>query len=127
MGVWKQKRKEIIDQQVAAQTEKAEVATNITDLKAKIEQLEKDLVEQELRFSAMEARLEDLTMSDMYGIKGWLVDQYHRFYVEQGWIDAFSADTIEHRYVSYKIEGGNSYIDGLMERIRSLPMDPPNH
>jgi hypothetical protein len=75
--------------------------------------------------ASAEETLKNLTISDMNDIKAWIVDQYHKFYTEQGWIDAFNADTLDKRYEDYKKEGGNSYIDTLMERLHSLPMDPP--
>ena len=78
------------------------------------------------RLEIAEAKLTDLTISDMHDIKSWIVEQYHRFYNEQGWIDAFSAETIDRRYNDYKKEGGNSYVKELIDRLHSLPMDPPH-
>ena len=125
IGVWKAKRKESIDEEVAACNEQQELLKTLKELKDEIADANKKLEEQDARFNAIESRLTDLTTSDMHDIKGWIVDQYHKFYGEQGWIDAFSADTLDHRYEDYKKEGGNSYIDTLMERLHMLPMDPP--
>ena len=85
----------------------------------------KKLTDMESRMFTAEQRLHDLTQSDMHDIKCWIVDQYQKFYVEQGWIDAFHADTIDRRYEDYLKEGGNSYIETLIERLHTLPMDPP--
>ena len=71
-----------------------------------------------------EERLNDLTVSDMHDIKAWIVEQYHRFYGQQGWIDAFSAETIDRRYMDYVKEGGNSYVENLINQLHTLPMDP---
>lgn len=65
-----------------------------------------------------------LTDSDRDDIKSWIVQQYHRFYEEKGWIDDFSMDSLEKRYACYRQEGGNSYITGMMEQLRTLPRHP---
>lgn len=61
-----------------------------------------------------------LTESDKDDIKGWIVSQYHKF-MAQGWIDDFTMDTLEKRYSHYVEEGGNSYIETLMNELRKLP------
>ena len=125
IGVWKAKRKERVDAEVKKQEDENKLTETLKNMQTQLSEIDKKLVCQDTRFTKIEERLEALTESDMHDIKSWIVDQYHKFYVEQGWIDAFSADTIEHRYNDYKNEGGNSYIDQLMDRLHSLPMDPP--
>ena len=126
IGVWKAKRKASIDAKVQKQQEEKNLLDTLKELRADVKEANEKLKEQDDRFSKIEKKLEDLTESDMHNIKSWIVDQYHKFYVEQGWIDAFSADTLDHRYEDYKKEGGNSYIKTLMDRLHTLPMDPPN-
>ena len=125
IGVWKAKRKEVIDAKIKKKQEETELAETLKSFQEELIKINTKLNSQDARFTKMEEKLTALTESDMHDIKSWIVDQYHKFYVEQGWIDAFSADTIEHRYNDYKNEGGNSYIDQLMDRLHSLPMDPP--
>lgn len=72
------------------------------------------------RLNNIENSIKRLTDSDMHDIKGWIVEKHHSLTM-QGWVDDFTMDTIEKRYSDYKAEGGNSYIKGLMEEIRSLP------
>ena len=62
-----------------------------------------------------------LTDSDRDDIKSWIVQQYHHFYEEKGWIDDFSMDSLEKRYACYQQEGGNSYITGMVNQLRTLP------
>lgn len=69
-------------------------------------------------------RIDELTESDMYDIKYCIVQAYHYFVEEQGWIDDFSLSTLEARYKIYKMEGGNSFIHDLMSELRSLPHHP---
>ena len=94
------------------------------DIKKEFDTLHKRFDFLEEKIHNAETRLNVLTESDMHDIKSWIVEQYHKFVIRQGWIDAFSAETIERRYEDYKKEGGNSYIDALIEKLHSLSMDP---
>ena len=40
------------------------------------------------------------------------------------WIDDFSLDVVEKRFARYKAEGGNTYIENLVEKLRQLPNFP---
>lgn len=61
-----------------------------------------------------------LVESDKDDIRAWITDKYHHF-MELGYIDDFTLDCMERRFKSYKQEGGNTYVDGMMEAIRQLP------
>lgn len=71
------------------------------------------------------ARVDELTASDMHDIKQSIVKDYHYYVEQQKWIDDFSLETLELRFQDYKKEGGNSYIENLMNEIRKLPKHPP--
>lgn len=58
--------------------------------------------------------------SDKDDIRAWITDKYHHF-VELNCIDDFTLDCLERRFRSYKKEGGNTYVDGMMEELRRLP------
>lgn len=61
-----------------------------------------------------------LTQSDKDDIKAWITEKHHYFCYEKGQIDDYSLDCIEKRYNHYKDEGGNSFIDDLMDDLRNL-------
>ena len=122
--VWKEEHQNKINQGVAKKQQECNLNEEFNKLHGRFDLIEKRLDDLELRMAASEGKLQDLTDSDMHDIKAWIVGQYQHFYVRQGWIDAYSADTIEKRYEDYKKEGGNSYIATLMEHMRTLPMDP---
>ena len=51
-----------------------------------------------------------------------IVDIVMRKQDEQlGYIDDFTLDCLERRFKSYKQEGGNTYVDSMMEELRRLP------
>lgn len=124
IAVWKAKDKERVDKKVDKQQKENNLTAMLQGFQESLSKIDKKLDDQDARFEKIETKLNDLTESDKNDIKGWIVEQYHRFYIDQGWIDAFSADTIDRRYNDYKKEGGNSYISTLMDRLHTLPMDP---
>lgn len=69
-------------------------------------------------------RIDKLTESDMHDIKQFIVREYHYFVEQKKWIDDYSLDTILLRYADYKQEGGNSYIEMLIDEIKKLPKHP---
>ena len=113
-----------VSQEVEDRQQEINIQAEFQKLHDKLDQIDTRLDEFGKRLAAAEERLTDLTISDMHDIKSWIVEQYHKFYVHQGWIDAFSAETIDRRYSDYKKEGGNSYIGNLMDQLHTLSMDP---
>ena len=70
-------------------------------------------------------QLEMIIESDKDDIKSWITEKHHFYCYERKWIDDYSMDCIEKRYRHYKDEGGNSFIEELMNELRSLPKTPP--
>lgn len=73
---------------------------------------------------SLNKRIDKLTESDMHDIKQFIVREYHYFVEQKKWIDDYSLDTILLRYADYKQEGGNSYIEMLIDEIKKLPKHP---
>ena len=69
----------------------------------------------------LQKKVDVLTNSDRDDIKAFITRQHHYFCYVKGWIDDYSLDCIERRYMHYEEEGGNSFITGLMKEIRALP------
>lgn len=92
-----------------------ELKQESADTKEKIDELKEE-------FDNVNKKINMLTESDKDDIKGWIVSQYYHF-MEQGWIDDFSMDTLEKRYGHYLEEGGNHYVHTLMKELRALPKD----
>ena len=120
----KQDRDARINEAVAERQHDIDMQNEFNKLHTKLDEMAEKHNQTMERLDKMESQVQDLIESDKNDIRAWIVEQYHIFYVNKGWIDAFSADTIEKRYGDYKKEGGNSYIEELVRRLRSLPMDP---
>lgn len=63
--------------------------------------------------------------SDRDDIKSFITERHHHFCYQEKWIDDYSLDCIEKRFKHYTDEGGNSFIEDLMEELRELPKQPP--
>lgn len=53
--------------------------------------------------------------------RAFIIDKYHYYCYQMNSIDDMSLQSIELCYLYYKAEGGDSFVDGLMERMRVLP------
>lgn len=61
-----------------------------------------------------------LQESDKDAIKSWIVGLYHKYKENPKELGAMQMDLLERRYGHYKDQGGNSYIDQLMEDLRTI-------
>lgn len=61
-----------------------------------------------------------LQESDKDAIKSWIVGLYHKYKEKPKELEAMQMDLLERRYGHYKDQGGNSYIDQLMEDLRTI-------
>ena len=68
--------------------------------------------------------LDLLLESDRDDIKGYIVSKYYEVHAKN-YIDSYSLDCLERRYKTYSREGGNTYIESLMNEIRRLPIVTP--
>ena len=87
-------------------------------------QIEKIIVLQQETQQNIEVILNKLQLlmeSDKDAIKTFITKEHHHFCYEQGWIDDYNLDCLERRFKHYKEENGNSFVESLMEEIRTLP------
>lgn len=121
---FKELKNKKVNEVVEERQQAIDIQAEFNKLHERFDEIQDELKTVKERLAAAEQQLKDLTISDMHDIKSWIVEQYHKFYVQQGWIDAFSAETIDRRYSDYKKEGGNSYIKTLIDQLHTLSMDP---
>ena len=105
---------------------------NQEDLDAKLQQesvaiqkLEKNQDEMMATMEKLSNKIDALIDSDKDDIKSFLVKEHHYFCYQRGWVDDYSLDCCEKRYKHYVQEGGNSFIEDMMNEIRNLPKQPP--
>lgn len=61
-----------------------------------------------------------LQASDRDAMKSWIVTLYHKYKENPKQLGSMQMDLLERRYRHYKDQGGNSYIDQLMEDLRAI-------
>lgn len=66
-----------------------------------------------------------LIESDRDDIKSYIVEKHRQYCYYNKSIDDYTLDCLERRYDHYRKEGGNSYVENLMEDLRSLVKKPP--
>jgi hypothetical protein len=90
-----------------------------------IQKLEKNQAEMMIAMEKLSNKIDALIDSDKDDIKSFLVKEHHYFCYQRGWVDDYSLDCCEKRYKHYVQEGGNSFIEDMMNEIRDLPKQPP--
>ena len=93
----------------------------IKDLKQEQKDIVSELKKINDRLSAIEEQIRILTNRLQENSKSYIIDKHHYFCHQIKAIDDFSLQSLEMRYMYYKAEGGDTYIDGLMQEIRELP------
>ncbi len=108
------------------------IQDEVAERKKQIQEMEehhkKDVTEIKIQISDVATQMSNLTgkidllvESDKDDIKAFITREYHFFCDQQGWIDDYSMDCIEKRYMHYIAERGNSFVEQLMDALRALP------
>ena len=116
--------------------DKDKIQNRISDITAFFEEKEKRFNEKKEEMNASFIKINEqidflakqinmLIESDKDNIKSYITEKHHSFCYERQWIDDYSLDCLEKRFKHYEDEGGNSFVESLMEEIRELPKHPP--
>lgn len=92
------------------------------------EEHEQELQHIQEQLNSLTHSIQLLIESDRDDIKHSITKDHHYFCYKLGSIDDYSLDCIERKYTHYKEQGGNSFVEQLMQDLRSLPrkMDTQN-
>lgn len=105
---YRDERVEKISQQLDAQDKDS------AELKQVVQNLTAELVELKDKVSILTERTQDST-------RAYIIDKHHHFCYQIKAIDDMSLQDLERRFMFYKAAGGDTFIDALMEEVRSLP------
>ena len=105
---YRDEKVEKISQQLDAQDKGS------AELKQGVQNLTAELVELKGKVSILTERTQDST-------RAYIIDKHHHFCYQIKAIDDMSLQDLERRFMFYKAAGGDTFIDALMEEIRSLP------
>lgn len=105
---YRDEKVEKISQQLDAQDKDS------AELKQVVQNLTTELVELKGKVSILTERTQDST-------RAYIIDKHHHFCYQIKAIDDMSLQDLERRFMFYKAAGGDTFIDALMEEVRSLP------
>ena len=124
--IWgKNNIKKVLDKEHANRTNANNINNKISANEERIKKLEENQIEINKTLQKLNNKIDILVESDKDDIKSFLTRNHHYYCYTQKWIDDFTLDCCEKRYRHYKDEGGNSFISGFMDDLRSLPKMPP--
>lgn len=83
--------------------------------------LQLTLENQTKKISSLKSQIGTLTERTQDSTRAYLIDKHHHFCYQIGGIDDMSLQDMERRFMYYKAAGGDTFIDGLMDEVRSLP------
>ena len=92
----------------------------------KMRALDKQQKQTNEQLKVIHKQLEMLISSDKDDIKTDLTKDHHYFCYKKKWIDDYSLDCMQRRFERYVEEGGNSFIEKLMDEVKELPNQPPS-
>lgn len=120
----KERLSKIFNKSTQQEKDKEALEQNIKTNQKTIKELKENQVLIQTEIKDIRDLIQLLIKSDMDDIKSYITEKHHFFCYEQGWIDDYSLECLEKRYVHYVREGGNSFIGGFMEELRKLPKKP---
>ena len=83
-------------------------------------QVIKNMQQQQKQLQSITDKIDELLASDKDSIKSWIVMLYKQYKKDPFGLDSMQMDLLERRFSHYKQEGGNSYIDNLMQELREI-------
>lgn len=85
-----------------------------------LEQVINNMQQQQKQLQSITDKIDELLVSDKDSIKSWIVMLYKQYKTDPSGLDSMQMDLLERRFSHYKQEGGNSYIDNLMQELREI-------
>ena len=118
--------KQVFQKETEEETKEKQLETRLSNIETSLDTLISAQKKNTDTINIMKDQISVLSESDKDDIKSFIVREYHYFCEQKKWIDDYSLDSIEKRYMHYKQEGGNSFVHGLMDELRALPKHPPD-
>ena len=118
--IWK-----LVEFQVGKKVDKVkwekDLINSLESINEKIEILYKQNTETHLRQDKMERTVKGLKERMQENTRSYLIDAHTKFCDYFKKIDDLNLQSLERHYLYYKSDGGDTFIDQLMEDIRKLP------
>lgn len=102
-------------------TQAVKQAQQPKQIKEKMQQHQEQISDIQTDIKDIKDSINLLIESDKDDIKQSLTKDHHYFCYKLKSIDDYSLDCMERRYSHYTDEGGNSFVETLMNEVRALP------
>lgn len=110
---------------VGKKIDKREFEKSVIDsfdkLNIKVDELGEQNKQTHLQQEQVEKKLALVQERMQENTRSFLIDAHHKFCYQYHKIDDLNLQSIERHYLYYKTAGGDTFIDHLVEEIRSLP------
>lgn len=97
------------------------VINSFDKLTEKVDELNEQNKQTHLQQEQVEKKLALVQERMQENARSLLIDAHHKFCYQYHKIDDLNLQSIERHYLYYKTAGGDTFIDHLVEEIRSLP------
>lgn len=123
---WAHKRlKEKFDKENINNETKNIIDKKFEEDEKRIKKLEDGQIEIIETLEKVNEKIDMLIDSDKDDIKADLTRIHHFYCYTQKWIDDYTLECCERRFSHYEKEGGNTFIEGFMKELRTLPKKSP--
>lgn len=102
------------------------IAQKPIELQSTLQKHDEEIKDLHSSIDSLLQKIDLLIQSDKDDIKAFITREHHYFCYQKKWIDDYSLDCIEKRFDHYQDEGGNSFVETLMNELRSLPKKQPD-
>lgn len=110
-----------IGKKIDARKFEENVIQSLDKINLKVDELNDQNKQTHLQQEQVEKKLALVQERMQENTRSFLIDAHHKFCYEYHKIDDLNLQSIERRYLYYKTAGGDTFIDHLVEEIRSLP------
>lgn len=119
------KLKKVFNKEREEEEDKQDVEDKLSSHEEKMKELMNGQIALDEKLENLMNKINLLIASDRDDIKSWITEKHHYYCYQQEWIDDYSLDCIEKRFKHYQEENGNSFVENLMNELRTLPKHPP--
>lgn len=117
--------KVIFDKEHSANVKQQEIDRRFETTDNKVKELEENQTRILNTLNNLDNKVDTLIASDKDAIKSDITKDHHYYCYVQKWIDDYTYDCCLRRFKHYIKEGGNSFVEDLMDDLKALPKRPP--
>lgn len=97
------------------------VTDTLADIKDELKILHEENHQAHLRQKNMDNAIALVQERLQENTRSFIIDKHHKFVYDIKAIDDLNLQAMERRYLYYKTAGGDTFIDKMMDEVRSLP------